>query len=164
MAVSRPLSLYVLDLLRRRPDPRARSWSRELLLLAAPPAVERGPDGLKVKLPTLPFDDDRKRVLLGELASERVLVCSGSTARLEGLAGELASARMLHILTHGLPDDRRERSATLLLAGADGRPQWIGCKELEELALPPVVMISACRSAQGPPRQGDDGVADLGGA
>jgi tetratricopeptide (TPR) repeat protein len=164
MAVSLPLSLPVLDVLRRRPDARSRDWSRDLVLLAAPPIPARGPDGKVAKLTPLTFDDERQRTLLGGLALPRAFARTGPAARLDGLEPDLASARILHVLTHGLPDDRRERTATLLLAGAQKRGVWIGCNEIERLSLPPVVVLSACNSGQGPPRAGDDGVADLGGA
>ncbi|MEW6742032.1 MAG: CHAT domain-containing protein [Planctomycetota bacterium] len=99
-------------------------------------------------------------------------VLRGQEATWANLARESAHAGALHILTHGVfdpfedPSTVRERPAGLVLAPhscEDDGLVW--CDDVEHLApAPPLVVLSSCGAARGPVRQGDDGVAHLGGA
>jgi hypothetical protein len=88
-------------------------------------------------------------------------------------ADSLRDVALLHILTHGVfdltEDDAgrlRERPASLLLAASGGGDDaLLNCEEVEAWSgMPPVVLLSACGTARGPLRQGEDGVGHLGGA
>jgi hypothetical protein len=71
---------------------------------------------------------------------------------------------VLHFFTHGLRDPELERPAGLLLAadGIHGGRLW--CGQAEDLAVPPLVVLSVCGAGRGPVREGSGPVTHLGGA
>ena len=68
------------------------------------------------------------------------------------------------ILTHGVNDYERERSAGLVLSSSDGGPGVVFAEDVEALAMPPLVVLAACQAGDGPMRYGDDDAGHLGGA
>ncbi|MEM7308563.1 MAG: CHAT domain-containing protein [Planctomycetota bacterium] len=77
-----------------------------------------------------------------------------------GLAAALGGASLAHLLAHGDYDSQAARPARLWL-GADGQAGAWSAADLERLAWPPVVLVSACGAERGRLRRGDDGVGHL---
>ena len=162
-----PLQLW----LARRP-PRARGEpERDLYLVAAPlQATELGElwPGMP-ELPLLPFGEEEQEQLTGAYGEGRALVRTGPSASHETLAALApGTTRTLQFVAHGafLQDEDHERGACIILAPADGFPDGLlWCDDVEQLTSPAeLVVLTACGSARGPQRIGDDGVAHLGGA
>ncbi len=76
---------------------------------------------------------------------------------------ELAAARQLTIVAHGVEDLRAERAAAITVAG-DETAGLLRADLVESLHVPPLVVLAVCSAAGGPVRLGDDGVHHLGGA
>lgn len=72
-----------------------------------------------------------------------------------------SSTQLLHLLCHGVVDRTREVFAGLLL---DDNGETLWSDELARWELPPLVVLSACSSGEGPLRVGEDGVSQLTGA
>lgn len=172
-----------LVLAQKKSDPPRRELG--LLLVAAPeieprsvqiepkPAqIEPKPSQIERSLlagtpPALPFGKAEEDVLTA--GYRRATVLAGPRATFTGLVEALQrdEPRVLHFLVHGVTDLERELSGGLALAPcaghADGR---LWCEDILEGAFrsPELVLLSACGSARGPRRPGDDGLAQLGGA
>lgn len=95
---------------------------------------------------------------------------SGTAASPAALERALsAGAPVVQVVAHGLYDPTRERPAGLLLAPdtADGGALWADDIErlVEAAQVPPrLTVLTACGTARGPLRRGDDGRGDLGAA
>ncbi len=77
---------------------------------------------------------------------------------------DLSSATVLHLLAHGVYLPGRERGSALLFAADSTDDGFLTCDRVENWDVGPVVVLSACGTARGPGRSGDDEVAHLGGA
>jgi hypothetical protein len=129
-------------------------YARDLCLVA-------GIKGHDPKLQDLPLGESQREKLLAPFEDERVLALLGEGATLDALRdADLSSVRMLHFVTHGIDDLALERPQGLMLSKL--RALW--CDDAEDLAAPPLVVISACSAGRGPAREGDGPVATLGGA
>lgn len=105
---------------------------------------------------TEPFGDASKVLATNELSREGLIASRD----------ELNAASIVHFLVHGVRVEGLERSAALLLApSAAGKYDLLTCDVLEgELRPSGLVILSACSTADGPLRLGDDNWANLGGA
>ncbi len=139
---------------------------RELgLLLVAAPALQ---SGLGAQVPgAIPFGKSEQSMLTAGF--QRATTLAGPDATFTGILEVLRrdEPRVLHCLVHGVHDLERELSGGLALApsaeDADGR---LWCEDIlaADFRSPELVLLSACGSARGPRRLGDDGLAQLGGA
>jgi len=112
----------------------------------------------------IPFDEADAARLVAAASPERTRVFAGQDATRDALGpGELAGARCLVLLTHGVQRPEFERPAALLL-GRDGRPDLVDSTDVEALRAPPLVLVWACGAALGPNRRGEDEPQHLGGA
>ncbi len=157
--VHAPSLPIALALARRRDEP-PRSGPWDAVVFGAPlqSSAARGLEPLKLGAAEL-------RRLGEAFEPARVLLLDGAQATLAGLhTPELAAARVLQVLTHGVYDVSRVEPTGLLVApGPDGADvAWRA--DLRSLAAPPVVGLWACGTARGPGRFGDDTAAHLGGA
>lgn len=140
---------------------------RELsVLLVAAPETGASKGGV-VPSPAFPFGRAEEDALTAGFA--RATVLSGARATWSGLLEALGREppRVLHVLVHGVNDAERELSGGLALAPCarlgDG---LLWCEDVlaTDFRTPELVLLSACGSARGPRRLGDDGLAQLGGA
>jgi len=128
------------------------------LLIAAPKLSEE----IQGRFPSAePFslDNDRGRRLLASY--QRHTVLSGREATWRELSTRAEGVSVLQLIAHGVRDPDRAGQLTVLLAG-DGA-EAIDARILEQLSAPPLVIVSACGSGQGPMRLGDPGATDLSG-
>lgn len=135
---------------------------RDLVLLAGPVhsevVRERWPELAAVRLSA-----EQRAGLLAPFEPGRAECIEGSAFRLSTLREQRAGA--WHLLTHGVHDALRERPSSLLISPEPDVPDGLlGCDLVERLVAPPLVLLSACGSARGPLRPGDDGISHLGGA
>ncbi|MCC6408841.1 MAG: CHAT domain-containing protein [Planctomycetes bacterium] len=133
--------------------------------LASPTIAESSRERWKELVP-LPFDDDERAMLLGELDGARSRVLTGAAADSAGLVEALAAGpRVLALVAHGVQVGELERPAAIALAsgGADD-DGLLACDEVESLRAPAVVELAVCGSMRGPARCGDDGPSHLAGA
>ncbi len=101
-----------------------------------------------------PFPGRSTRAFLGPEATRGAI-----------LATDLREAAVVHILAHGVHLEDRERGAALALHGSDEAVSLLTCEDVEDqLEVSGVVLLSACATARGPDRPGDDNLAHLGGA
>lgn len=145
-----------------REDTAARPFSVQLV--AAPqPAPEL--EGEPARLAPLRLAPGDLRRLRGPGSDAPLL---GEAATPEALFAALGRQRtsFLHVLVHGHANHRRELPAALVLAPdtrhADGL-LWNDELVSRPFVSAPCVALSACSSALGPRRIGDDGAAQLGG-
>ena len=137
--------------LARRAEPRPVPESlADLVLIVGPPDPVDGVDPLPFEAAALTSAYEGRVQVFGR---------DGSAAR--DAAASLETAGALHFLCHGTVDRKRERFAGLSI-DADEEPLW--ADELESWELPPLVILTACSSGEGPLRVGEDGVSHLGGA
>lgn len=106
-------SMPLGTLLARR-TPSANAWPLELVLIAGTELPRKVPAG--ASLVKIPFEPAQRERLQGGFP-ERVLVLDGERATPEALRGLAASARCWLIVAHGVLDEHRERTPTLLLSG-----------------------------------------------
>ncbi len=162
-------SLPIEVALARRARARALNGELELVVLADPlvstEARERYPKARELDLSRA----ERARLQAG-FAAEHVRWFEREQASLEALADEeLATARALVVLAHGVFDSARrgdgERpSALVLSACASSADGVVWCADVERLRAPPLVELLACGAARGPLRLGDDAAGHLVGA
>ena len=111
------------------------------------------------------LDAADKRRLAAGLDGERVDLRLGRRATRMALGNAAgARARVLEILGHGIDDPNRERRRGILLSPEQGHSGLLYSADLTGLEVPPLVVLAACSSEAGPPRQGDAEAATLGGA
>lgn len=135
--------------------------SRDLLLFAAtdPGAVEEG------DLPAIEFDTHHEHALTSAYDANRTTVHHGSAATLERLVSlPLGDTSILHLVTHGVFDPRRERSAGLRLHRVAQEPAVLWAQQIEAMSAPPLVILTACGAGRASLRRGDDGRSGLVGA
>lgn len=141
-----------------RARPLDRSYATDLFAIVAPDVDPR----VAAEWPTagpIPFRAEELERLTGPFG-ERSVVRSGVDASRAALRDErLGTSRVLLVLAHGVYDPAEGRGAALLLAGADGPTS---ARDLEGVAVPPLVVLLACGAGRGPLRRGDDGVDRLG--
>lgn len=132
----------------------------DLRMLAAPAHANT----TKAKGARFTLSDESARLLREPFDPARVDLWSGAEATLERL-DPARPARILHLMTHGLYDPERVLPAGLALEPSEHDDGLLWCDELEDGSVAArLVLLSACGAARGPSRQGDDGVAHLGGA
>jgi hypothetical protein len=151
--------------LARRPPRKVEEGGLDLILVAAPELA--GATSRRYLLASFALEGASASALTSPFA--RSLLLTGKEARWSRVCEELASGapRVLHLLLHGVNDPTRELSGGLALASDDGDSDGLlWCEELLSagFASPPLVILSACGSARGPRRVGDDGLWQLGGA
>ncbi len=163
LPVSHLPSLPVGVWLTRRERERAPDFDLALMVASEPNAnaVSRS----KKELVRIELSTDELDALVEGFPDERVKPYLGPRAVQSAIGDHVA---FLHLLAHGLADEHstdRERPAALVLASmGSGDDGLLYCDEVEELDAPQVVFLSACGTARGPERLGDDGVEHLGGA
>jgi CHAT domain-containing protein len=77
---------------------------------------------------------------------------------------ERSEAGVLHLITHGYFDPRRELAAAVLLAREDSsgcEPWW--SEDASRASEASIVLLTACGAWRGPRRRGDDGHASFAG-
>ena len=174
-----PSLTLALELERRAPPARERatqdgSDDLDLVLFAAldpgPAALERwaglearAVDAVHTAALTGPFSG---RDTVEDEASLRARVLLREQVTRAGvMATPLAEIPLVHFLVHGIHLRELERQAALVLAGDADEPELLTCADVESaLELSGVVLLSACATARGPGRPGDDSLAHLGGA
>ena len=118
-------------------------------------------------LPRLRFSREEAKAVEAILPGSKVLL--DTDARREALSGPtLANYRWLHLATHALVDERRPLLSALALSSVDrdGKPLDGAIRAHEIMAWrlsADLVVLSACRSAQGKPLAGE-GLLGLGRA
>ena len=149
-------SLPVAAWLTERAQDSSLAPASDLLLIAATEERESGE-------PPIAFDPEAGGARLSAPYGSST-VRTGARAWID--ADELRAASVLQLVAHGVALLDRERPAALALAprSAEAESGLVHSSELERLPLPPLVVFASCGAASGPPRLGDDGVADLGGA
>lgn len=146
------------------------------LELARRAAAEREPRGRGLLLVAAPENAAFEPIAFGKAEQvalsagfERVRLLSGRDANRTALFERLKADEpaLLHFLVHGWSNAEREFSGALALAPCAADPDGLlwGDEILSaDFVSPPLVLLSACGSAHGPRRAGDDGLAQLGGA
>lgn len=160
-----PSVALAVDLARRprRPEGRATGRARQelVLVVASDPPEERG-------LPPFDFGKSERKRWLGATPPEAVTILAGARASLGGLRAarpELARARVLHFVAHGISVPEREYRSALLLSGqAPADEQVLHAEDIAALEFEGLVVLSVCGSGRGPARTGDDRLVSLGGA
>jgi hypothetical protein len=149
----------ILMLIAPEPGPAAKDLDRKIEPIRLPMELIRD-----METAVIPH---RKEILLGAQATEERL-----------LHDSLKGVRVLLLFAHGanrkrIPaseitvqnlDAYIERPATLVLSPSEGSDGLLGPDEVEGMQAPPLVVLSACLTASGPVRYGDDGINHLGGA
>ena len=115
------------------------------------------------------FDDETARGLVRAFDPNRVRTlldrgCRPSDVRRERSVLNLAA--IVHFVAHGVYARERDRGATLALTPEKGATTGLyTCDDVErDLDLSGLVILSACGTALGPRRLGDDELSHLGGA
>lgn len=164
LAVDYVASVAELQELRERAS--ISEFTRSLTLVAAPTPTYRS--ALTGDFPAIPFDDDAARRLARFYGEDGYALLLGDDASRAALLGShRLHAPILHFVAHGTYDRGRERSAGLVLHGAGSIEDVLFCDEVDQrLAVPELqlVILTACGSARGPDRVGDDRLTHLGGA
>lgn len=156
----------------------ARNRAEKVLMLASPEVREVA---LPQPVPTDSIGVSRKQAARLKKAAN---VCpleflKGKHATEDRIVhGDLDDVHMLILLAHGIAlkpvmeegveqsmtSTALERPAALLLVPTEQCDGILEPDEVEKIASPPLVVLSACRAAAGPIRYGDDGLNHLGGA
>jgi hypothetical protein len=104
-------------------------------------------------------------LLAEEATEERLAAMSLEGVRVLVLFAHGATRRVDRTVEDGTEDSENliERPATLVLSPSDGHDGLLGPDEVEQIAWPGLVVLSACGAAVGPARYGDDGIQHLGG-
>ncbi|HEX7317492.1 MAG TPA: CHAT domain-containing tetratricopeptide repeat protein [Pyrinomonadaceae bacterium] len=151
-----------LTVLREMSKPRARpSASRSQLALLAfgnpsgGAALTAAPArGTLLSAPSaLPEAERQVRALEGLYRPQRSAVYTGAAAREDRLKAEAATARVLHLATHGVLDDAQPLASHVILSkgeGAGGDDGMLEARELMQMELhADLVVLSACETARG---------------
>lgn len=144
-----------------------------LSLFAAPPPSPSARERWK-ELTELTLEREAWEPLLAPFPAERYRTWVGSKATRSALLEELDSPALamvggpsvLNILCHGVFDSgARVLPAGLALAAGDSGDGLVWYSDIAERdRSPDLVILAACGTARGPSRQGEDGIAHLGGA
>ncbi|MFT7664163.1 MAG: CHAT domain-containing protein [Planctomycetota bacterium] len=157
-------SLPIGCALNQRRDNSTQVWERDLLLVTAP-ALNQGVKQRWPDLAELKLGLEQVETLHSSFEPHRSRVLHFDAATRAALTFELQKpTAMLHILAHGVRDSTRERSTGLALGGSPEELGVLWPEDVESEQMPPLVLLSACGSARGPVRYGDDGASHLGGA
>jgi CHAT domain-containing protein len=153
-----------------RPRPAEPEAPLDLALVAAPrpsaAAVGRYPSAAAI-----PLERPELEELGSAYSSGRVEILIDERATVDGVRALAGRAKVLQFVVHGVWDDDRERAAGLVLAPSHGGQSESGGspdngilwgEEVEDLAVPPIVVLAACRGGLGPRRAGDVGLLGLG--
>lgn len=134
-----------------------------LLMAATDPAQhvsERWPEAV-----ALPFTETDRSALMGRYDQRRSMALVGERATLTALSRfDLRRASVLQFLGHAVRDFSRERPVGLVTAQDERSDGLVWCEQVEELAAPDLVLLTACRSGLGKQRRGDPAMTDMGGA
>ncbi len=158
-----PVGVALAERERRRGAP-----ALDLLLVAAPQQTAS-----ELELAPLVLDPADEEALISSYAPERRRVLARERAACETLFGEdLGGVSVLQFLVHGARDPARERPAVLALQSTTTDRGLLGSEEVEShldggavsLEAPALVVLTACATARGPWRPGDDLSGHLGGA
>jgi CHAT domain-containing protein/tetratricopeptide (TPR) repeat protein len=120
--------------------PRERTTTVEHLVIGAP---EPWPAGAA----ELPLAANEARALAASVPSPSDRLLIGSAASEAEVAALLPTARLVHLATHGLLDDRHPAFSRLALAPDDEHDGWLHAHEIERLTLGAErVVLSACET------------------
>lgn len=148
-------------LARRAPDVVAKGTRLIVAPTLTPGVRARFPSLLPIELPHAAIARLRDALGAGDgdvRSAERATVSALASARGEGVG-------VVHVLAHGVQDLTRELRPVLLLAPGGLHPTGqLTVEEVRDLAVPELVVLSACRAGRGSERIGDAGAAHLGGA
>jgi CHAT domain-containing protein/tetratricopeptide (TPR) repeat protein len=156
-------SLRVGALLQRRSELRRAPAAIDLRLLASPLVAPETLDRFE-NLEPLPWEAARSARL--RRLFRRAEILTGREANVAALErqGE-EPAWVLELIAHGVSDYERERPSGLVLASAAASEEGVlWSEDVEQLMVPPLVVLCTCGAARGPLRRGDDGASHLGGA
>ncbi len=134
----------------------------DVVLVAAPPIAPSVAERLP-RMGSFDLDPAEARALLDAYPDDRKRFHTGEGATRENLA-RASDAAVLQLVTHGVYAAERERPAGFVLAPSEETDGVLWCEDVEEMAVPPLVVLAVCGTGRGPRRRGEDGVADLGGA
>lgn len=134
----------------------------EKLLLLADPAVD-SEDSVR---PALDLGERDLQSITSSWPSGQVESLLGNGASLESLRSSLRRElpAAVQFIVHGTYESSRERPAGLRLAQSGAEESALWCEDVESLAWPRLVILTACGGARGPRRRGGDGLSQLGGA
>ncbi len=109
---------------------------------------------------------DRFLVSLRKRYGSRMSAWTSEETRLSHLEARLHGVDIAQFLIHTVQDRRRERPTGLLLGPrSDGQGNELAwCTDVEQLAAPPLVIMTSCQSGVGRARSGDSFATDLAGA
>ncbi|MEM7311027.1 MAG: CHAT domain-containing protein [Planctomycetota bacterium] len=165
LALARLPSLSLGPALLRREAERSGSAPRYDLVLAANPTPhaevqERFPSARR-----LPFGERERAELVRPLDPGRLLLLEGDAATPDALADAMPAAHAAQLLVHGVRDETRERPATLVLSPQGDDAGLLDATRIEAWSgAPALVILTACGTAEGPLRLGDEAQGHLGGA
>ena len=132
---------------------------------AIPPGTPAGDLALRYNLPPLP-GAERELKTISELLPGRHGLHTGMHASEEDLRSTLVSgARIVHLATHAVIDERPGRGATILLAPGRGDDGLLYPEEIANLAYrADLTVLAGCRTALSPGSQEGDALSSLTGA
>jgi hypothetical protein len=143
----------------------ARSLPPASLCLVAAPTDPPAAREAGFKWDAIAWNDDHVEPLREIYGKEKLFVFTGDKASLAALAsGAARTSASLQIVAHGFYQRLAQPPPGLALAPSAESNGLVRCQELEQLALPPLVVLAVCGAGRGPLRSGDDGVTNLGGA
>ena len=112
----------------------------------------------------LSMSDPEQAALLQPFAAKRVLTLTEQQANLPQLQAAVPRTKVLHMFAHGVYESGRPVPASVAIASSEAHDGALGADELLALdPLPPLVILSVCGAASGPPRLGGEGSSDLRG-
>ena len=146
-----------------------------MVAMARQPRARVEPDRLAVHLfATLESPARADGMLFGEAHGRRLTraFSESATAMTTGadftrsalLDADFSGVQVLHLLAHGSYDHTRERGSCLLATPALDDDGMVHCEDIDELGFRGLVVLTACDTARGPTRVGEDVAAHLGGA
>ncbi|MBK6941666.1 MAG: CHAT domain-containing protein [Planctomycetes bacterium] len=162
--VARLPSMSVALALARRPR-RSRAADLPELRLFAAPKLDANTREQAGDPPRIALDDAQVRALTEPFGAGAVETFVGADASLSALrTSARRPPRILHILAHAVERLEREDFATLVLTGDDGEAGLASPADVHQWLASDVLILSACATAQGRTRIGDDGAGQFVGA
>jgi CHAT domain-containing protein len=153
-------SIEVMNLAATRPIQAQRVESAEMLIVGNPtmPQVRIQSSGELVRLPQLP-GTEREAGEIAQLLGGRTLLAGQATKK--RVTQQMATARLVHLATHGLLDDLGfGLPGAIALAPADGDSGLLTTAEIAALTVKAdLVVLSACDTGRG--ELSGDGVIGL---